>query len=82
MHRVQPLKLTLALDMMGGDHGPHTTIPAALAAVCEYSDLHLILCGDEAILTEQLKLHGVFPHPQLSIRHSSQVVSMAEKPSV
>ena len=79
---MQPLKLTLALDMMGGDHGPHTTIPAALAAVCEYSDLHLILCGDEAILTEQLKLHGVFPHPQLSIRHSSQVVSMAEKPSV
>ena len=79
---MQPLKLTLALDMMGGDHGPHTTIPAALAAVCEYSDLHLILCGDEAILTEQLKLHGVFPHPQLSIRHSTQVVSMAEKPSV
>ena len=79
---MQPLKLTLALDMMGGDHGPHTTIPAALAAVCEYPDLHLILCGDEAVLTEQLKLHGVFPHPQLSIRHSSQVVSMADKPSV
>ncbi|WP_445766493.1 phosphate acyltransferase PlsX [Rheinheimera sp.] len=82
MHRVQPIKLTLALDMMGGDHGPHTTIPAALAAVCEFPDLHLILCGDEAILTEQLKLHGVFPHPQLSLRHCSQAVSMADKPSV
>ncbi|MBU2114379.1 MAG: phosphate acyltransferase PlsX [Gammaproteobacteria bacterium] len=68
--------------MMGGDHGPHTTIPAALAAVCEFPDLHLILCGDEAILTEQLKLHGVFPHPQLSLRHCSQAVSMADKPSV
>ena len=79
---MQPLKLTLALDMMGGDHGPHSTIPAALAAVCEFPELQLILCGDEALLTEQLKLHGVFPHPQLCIRHSSQVVSMAGKPSV
>ena len=79
---MQPIKLTLALDMMGGDHGPHTTIPAALAAVCEFPDLHLILCGDEATLTEQLKLHGVFPHPQLSLRHCSQAVSMADKPSV
>ncbi|GAB2924450.1 phosphate acyltransferase PlsX [Rheinheimera gaetbuli] len=79
---MQPLKLTLALDMMGGDHGPHTTIPAALAAVCEFPDLYLVLCGDEAILTEQLKLHGVFPHPQLSLRHCSQTVSMADKPAV
>ncbi|WP_027670188.1 phosphate acyltransferase PlsX [Rheinheimera baltica] len=82
MHSVQPLKLTLALDMMGGDHGPHSSIPAALAAICEFPDLHLILCGDEALLTEQLKLHGVFPHPQLTLRHSCQVVSMAEKPAV
>lgn len=79
---MQPLKLTLALDMMGGDHGPHTTIPAALVAICEFPELQLILCGDEAILTEQLKLHGVFPHPQLTVRHCSQVVSMADKPSV
>ncbi|WP_259239075.1 phosphate acyltransferase PlsX [Rheinheimera pacifica] len=82
MHLVQPIKLTLALDMMGGDHGPHSTIPAALAAICEFPELNLILCGDEAILTEQLKLHGVFPHPQLHIRHSTQIVSMADKPSV
>ena len=79
---MQPLKLTLALDMMGGDHGPHSTIPAALAAICEFPELQLILCGDEANLTEQLKLHGVFPHPQLSLRHCSQAVSMADKPSV
>ncbi|MEH8020879.1 MULTISPECIES: phosphate acyltransferase PlsX [Rheinheimera] len=82
MHSVQPTKLTLALDMMGGDHGPHTTIPAALAAVCEFPELHLILCGDEAILTEQLKLHGVFPHPQLTLHPSTQVVTMADKPAV
>ena len=79
---MQPTKLTLALDMMGGDHGPHSTIPAALAAICEFPELNLVLCGDEAMLTEQLKLHGVFPHPQLHIRHSTQIVSMADKPSV
>ncbi|MGI5309679.1 phosphate acyltransferase PlsX [Rheinheimera sp. WS51] len=81
MHLVQPLKLTLALDMMGGDHGPRSTIPAALAAIDEFSDLHLILCGDETILTEQLKKHGVSSHPQFTIKHCSQVVSMSEKPA-
>lgn len=79
---MQPLKLTIALDMMGGDHGPHSTIPAALAAICEYPELHLVLCGDSALLEHQLKLHGAFPHPQLTLRNSSQVVAMADKPSV
>ncbi|WNO61165.1 phosphate acyltransferase PlsX [Rheinheimera sp. MMS21-TC3] len=82
MHLVQPLKLTLALDMMGGDHGPRSTIPAAIAAIEEYPELHLILCGDETILTEQLKLHGVSAHPQFTLKHCSQTITMADKPAI
>lgn len=78
---MQPLKLTLALDMMGGDHGPHSTIPAALAAISEFPDLHLMLCGDQAVIEEQLQSLGVYPHPQLTVRHCSQIVTMSDKPS-
>ena len=35
----------IALDMMGGDYGPRSTIPAAIKAVEDYPYLHLYLCG-------------------------------------
>lgn len=39
--------LTLALDAMGGDHGPHVTVPAALRALKSHSSLKIILVGDK-----------------------------------
>lgn len=79
---MQPLKLTLALDMMGGDHGPLSTIPAALAAADEFPELQLVLCGDKTELEQQLQQYNAVSHPQLIIRHCSQLVSMSDKPSV
>ncbi len=79
---MQPLKIKLALDMMGGDHGPHTTIAAALAAIAEFPQLQLVLCGDVDMLQQQLVFHNSFPHPQLSLVASSDDVGMADKPSV
>ena len=79
---MQPLKIKLALDMMGGDHGPHTTIAAALAAIAECPQLQLVLCGDVDMLQQQLAFHNSFPHPQLSLVASSNDVGMADKPSV
>lgn len=40
-------RLTLALDVMGGDIGPRVIIPAALQALEKDPDLSLLLCGDE-----------------------------------
>jgi len=39
----------IALDAMGGDHGPEELITGALLAV-EQAELHVTLVGDEVLL--------------------------------
>lgn len=73
--------LTISLDMMGGDYGPRSTIPAALAAVEQFPQLHLILCGNSQYLQTELNKRNVSNHPQLTIEHCEQVVNMDEKPA-
>ncbi|MCH8538799.1 MAG: phosphate acyltransferase PlsX [Alkalimonas sp.] len=81
MHLVQPTKINIALDMMGGDHGPLSTLPAAIIAVQENPRLHLTLCGDAELLQQQLQQAGFHNHPRLTLQHCTQHVSMAEKPA-
>src|SRR3990167_5028454 len=70
----------IAIDAMGGDHGPSVTVPAALAVLVKHPTLHLILVGDQAILRESLKSY-VYDRERLSIKHASQQVEMDELPS-
>jgi glycerol-3-phosphate acyltransferase PlsX len=74
--------ITIAIDAMGGDHGPSVTVPAALRALKENSQLRLILVGNQAVLAEALKYHGTEPSDRLLIHHASQSVAMDELPSV
>ncbi|AHK79356.1 phosphate acyltransferase [Ectothiorhodospira haloalkaliphila] len=72
---------TIALDAMGGDHGPHVVVPAALKALAEFSDIHLILVGDKARLEKELAALGKAPSDRLRIHHAAQVVGMDEPPT-
>jgi glycerol-3-phosphate acyltransferase PlsX len=74
--------LTISLDIMGGDQGPHITIPSAIMAVKYSSNLHLILCGDEQVIIEALIKKNFYPHPQLTIYPTTEVVEMDDKPSI
>ena len=79
-------KLTLALDVMGGDQGPLITIPSAIMAINFLPNLHLILCGDESIITAELSRlnisqQNLTEHKQLSIFPTTEVVEMDEKPA-
>jgi glycerol-3-phosphate acyltransferase PlsX len=74
--------LTIALDVMGGDKGPLITIPAAITAVKNNSHLHLILCGDERVISEILSKNDFLEHSQLSIYPTTEVVEMDDKPIV
>lgn len=67
---------------MGGDHGPLSTIPAAIDAVAENPLLDLILVGDSVAIRQALTEAGYAEHPQLQIQHASQQVLMTDKPSV
>ena len=42
--------IIIALDAMGGDHGPEVTVSAALHILKRQPDLKLILVCDRAIL--------------------------------
>src|SRR5207245_2455756 len=39
------MEITVAIDCMGGDHGPHVTVPAALKFLKSNSDVDVVLVG-------------------------------------
>jgi len=73
--------LTIALDAMGGDHGPVVIVPAALDSAKKYPNLHLILVGDEVLLRRELGGEEDQFGSRIAIRHATQVVEMHESPS-
>ncbi|EDP98657.1 phosphate acyltransferase PlsX [Shewanella benthica] len=72
--------LTLALDAMGGDHGPHITVPASLQALRLSSFLRIILVGNEAEITPYLSHAEHSVRSRIEILHTTQVVSMSDRP--
>lgn len=67
---------------MGGDYGPSVVVPAALDALALYSDLQLILVGEERVLQAELKNHSnTFTEERLRIHHASEQVLMDESPA-
>ncbi len=73
--------MTLALDGMGGDHGPEVVIPAALSMLRKNEDLQLILVGDRDALNQELARARPELKTRITVRHASQVVGMDELPS-
>jgi phosphate acyltransferase len=75
------LAVTIALDAMGGDHGPAVTVPGALAALRSQPDLKLVLVGQRAVLEKELARHPGADSGRLRIQEASQVVGMDEPPA-
>lgn len=73
--------VTIALDAMGGDHGPEVVVPAALEVLKRHDDVRLILVGDEAVVRDHLDRRGAKPDARLTVHHASQTVGMDEPPS-
>lgn len=74
-------KLTIAVDAMGGDHGPRVTVPAALKSARDYPNLNLILVGDEVLLRKALQGREEKFSGRIRIEHAPEVVEMTESPS-
>lgn len=75
------MKVTLALDAMGGDHGPSEIVPAALYELEKHKNLDLILVGNEAVLNKILAENKADISDRLRIQHASEVVEMHDSPS-
>lgn len=72
---------TIALDAMGGDHGSHIVVPAALSILAQHDQLKIILVGERDVLVSQLRHNKANVGERLIIQHASQRVEMNELPS-
>jgi len=70
----------VAIDCMGGDHGPSVTVPAALRFLADHPAARLILVGREDEV--RLLLDGQAGGGRLRVVHASEVVGMEESPAV
>jgi phosphate acyltransferase len=68
----------VAVDAMGGDHGPSEVVPGALDFARNHPLDTLILVGDEAIVRG---IAGDLP-PNVRIEHATQVIGMDEHPAL
>jgi glycerol-3-phosphate acyltransferase PlsX len=70
----------IALDAMGGDHGPEVLVPGAALSLERQPALNFIFFGQQARVEAVLKAY-----PKLAARsrivHTDHVIAMDEKPS-
>jgi glycerol-3-phosphate acyltransferase PlsX len=67
---------------MGGDHGPHVTVPAALDFQSRWPDVALVLVGVRDAIERELAARGARPGSErLRVHAASQVVGMDEPPA-
>jgi len=73
--------ITVAVDCMGGDHGPPVTVPAALEFARGRSDVAMVLVGARTAIERELGASGAGPGPRLRLRDAPEVVAMDEPPA-
>ena len=73
--------MVVALDAMGGDHGPAATIPAAIDAVSN-GDLAIALVGNPEAISGVLSEHSATNHPLLQVVPSDGVVEETDNPAM
>jgi phosphate acyltransferase len=77
------MQITIAIDAMGGDHGPSVTIPAALKFLADTEESSALLVGREDAINAELLRHrvsDVLPanSSRLRVVHAAEVVGMDE----
>lgn len=71
---------TLALDAMGGDHGPEVVVPGAALSLTRHPELRFVLTGDESRIKVCLDEHPALKD-RTRIVHTELAIGMHDKPS-
>ena len=74
--------VTIAIDCMGGDHGPVVTVPAALSFLRSRPAANVILVGQEEVIMPLLGAAQSEFGARLRLRPASQVVTMDDPPAI
>ncbi len=75
------MPVTVAVDAMGGDHGPSVTVPASLRFLEETPDARVIVVGLEGPLKAMLAKQRSPAKDRLTIHSATEVVEMHEPPA-
>jgi len=76
------MEITVAIDAMGGDHGAHVTVPAALAILRRDTDVNIVLVGLVEVVEAELRVHRAAVSSRLRIHPASEVVTMDDPPAL
>ncbi|MBP7393628.1 MAG: phosphate acyltransferase PlsX [Zoogloea sp.] len=76
------MTVTLAIDCMGGDHGPSVTVPAALHFLRADRDTRIVLVGRPEAIEPHLGTALAEFGERLRIQRASEVVGMDEPPAL
>ncbi len=74
-------EVTIAIDAMGGDHGPHVTVKAALDILQQREEVNIVLVGLHDVLVAELGSRKARTGTRLRIQHASEVVKMDDPPA-
>jgi glycerol-3-phosphate acyltransferase PlsX len=66
---------------MGGDHGPHVTVPAALEFQARVADVDIVLVGVRDAIEAELAARGAAAGPRVRVHAAAEVVGMDEPPA-
>ena len=75
------MAITIALDCMGGDHGAHVTVPAALDFLDGVEDAQVVLVGNPEAIETELKRRRITAGGRIRIEAAMEVVAMDEAPA-
>jgi glycerol-3-phosphate acyltransferase PlsX len=74
------MDVTVAIDCMGGDHGAHVTVPAAVEYLARHPKTSVILVGNRDTIEAELRRARFADNPCVQVRHASEIVAMDESP--
>ena len=69
----------VAVDAMGGDNAPASTVQGAVDALNQSQEISVFLVGQEAVIKKELEKY-TYPKDRLTVVPASEVIEMAEPP--
>ncbi|HTS86286.1 MAG TPA: phosphate acyltransferase PlsX [Usitatibacter sp.] len=73
------MKTVIAVDAMGGDHGPQVTVPACVDFLATHPGAELLLVGLDEPLRRELARHRAASDPRIAVVAATEVVGMDEE---
>jgi len=72
--------ITIAVDAMGGDHGPQVSVAGTALSAVRHPDARFMLFGDEQQIRAHLEAHPDLK-PKVEVIHTDVAVAMDARPS-